>query len=62
MASYLSEYEKFLLEMREKHPEWEDEQREGLALLWNKQVSFAEQNAFREAADKQNAYPYDVNF
>lgn len=62
MAIYQSEFEKFQLEMRGKHPEWEGEQREGMALLWNKKVNFAELKAYREAADKQNSYPYDVNF
>ena len=62
MATYQSEYETFMLEMHRKHPEWEGEQRDGLALLWNKKVNFAEQQAFREAAEKQNSYPYDVNF
>lgn len=62
MAGYQSDYEKFLEEMRGKHPDWERAQREGLALLWNRKVDFAEQKAFREASEKQNAYPYDVNF
>lgn len=62
MAIYKSDYESFLEEMRGQHPEWEREQREGMALLWNKRVNFAEQKAFREAADIQNSYPYDVNF
>ncbi len=62
MASYQSDYEKFLNEMRGKYPEWEDGQREGMSLLWNKRVNLAEQKTFREAADKQGPYPYDVNF
>ena len=62
MAHYQSDYEKFLLEMREKHPEWENEQRKGLSLLWNKRVDLGEQKIFRETAEKQQAYPYDVNF
>ena len=62
MAIYQSEFEKFQLEMRSKHPEWESEQRQGMSLLWNKKVNFAELEAFRKVADKQNSYPYDVNF
>lgn len=62
MAGYQSDYEKFLEEMRAKHPEWEDEQRKGLALLWNKKVNFAELRSFGNAAERQNSYPYDVNF
>ena len=62
MAIYQSEFEKFQLEMRARHPEWESGQREGMSLLWNKKVNFSELKAFREADDKQNSYPYDVNF
>ena len=62
MADFQSDYEKFLHEMRARHPEWECEQREGLGLLWNRKVDFAELQAFRQAAEKQNSYPYDVNF
>ncbi len=62
MAGYQSDYEKFLQEMRAKHPEWSGEQRKGLNLLWNRKVNFAEQKVYKEASDKQHAYPYDVNF
>ncbi len=62
MAAYKSDYESFLEVMRGKQPEWEREQREGMALLWNKKVDFAEQKALRDAADKPRPYPYDVNF
>lgn len=62
MASYVSDYDKFLNEMREKHPEWAREQQEGLDLLWDRKVDPAEQKAFSEAGVKPRAYPYDVNF
>ena len=62
MAIYKSDYETFLQEMRGKHPEWEGEQRRGMALLWNKKIDFAEQKVWREATDKPHSYPYDVNF
>ncbi len=62
MAAYTSEYETFLQEMRGKHPEWEGEQRQGMALLRNKKIDFAEQKVLREATDKTHSYPYDVNF
>ena len=62
MAIYQSDYEKFLQEMRAQHPEWASEQRKGLNLLWNRKVNLSEQKAYREAADRQHAYPYDVNF
>ena len=62
MAGYLSDYGKFLEEMRQQHPEWEAQQREGLSLLWNKKVDLPELKTFRQAAEKQKSYPYDVNF
>lgn len=62
MAIYKSEYEKFLAEKRESHPDWADSQRDGLHLLWNKKVDFGEQKRWREAREAQKSYPYDVNF
>lgn len=62
MAIYQSDYEKFLQEMRAKHPEWAAEQRKGLNLLWNRKVNLSEQKIYCEVAEKQHPYPYDVNF
>jgi hypothetical protein len=62
MAIYRSEYEIFLEQMRARHPDWESGQREGLNLLWNKPVDFAELKSYGEASEKRKAYPYDVNF
>lgn len=62
MAAYQSDYEKFREEMLARHPEWERGQREGLNLLWNKKVNFAELESYRDADDRQKSYPYDVNF
>jgi hypothetical protein len=62
MSIYQSEYEKFQEEMRAKHPEWADGQREGIKLLWDKKVDFAELASYREIGEHKKAYPYDVNF
>ncbi|MDR3298897.1 MAG: DUF3460 family protein [Candidatus Accumulibacter sp.] len=62
MAIYQSEYEKFREEMRIQHPDWESAQREGLNLLWNGKVDFAELKSYGEASERKKAYPYDVNF
>ena len=63
MALYESEYTLFLKEMREKHPEWADEQREGMSILWDRPaVTPQEKEALGEAREAQRAYPYDVLF
>jgi hypothetical protein len=62
MAGYLSDYDQFLKEMRAKHPEWADEQRQGLARLWDRKLDRDEQKAFGDAAVKPKPYPYDTNF
>lgn len=60
--AYQSDYEKFLQEMRAEHPEWVGEQHKGLNLLWNRKINLAEQQGYKAVAEKQHAYPYDVNF
>ena len=62
MAGYESEYTVFMREMRAKHPEWADEQLAGRAILWDRPINLAEQEAFRKAKEANRAYPYDVNF
>ena len=62
MALYESEFTKFLREMRAQHPEWEKEQEEGLALLWDKKIDHEAEKKFRESTESQRPYPYDVTF
>ena len=62
MAIYQSEYEKFLNDMHKRHPEWVNEQRKGLNLLWGKKVVSADQRYSSNEIEKQRPYPYDVNF
>ncbi len=61
MAQYESEFTSFMREMLARHPEWVAEQDSGRALLWDRKVDLAEQEAFRAANVPQHAYPYDVN-
>ena len=62
MAGYESEYTVFMREMQAKHPEWADEQLAGRAILWDRPINLAEQEAFRKAKEPNRSYPYDVNF
>lgn len=61
-TSYESEHTKWMREMNTKNPHWEADQLAGRALLWDKQVSPAEQETLRAARQPQKSYPYDVNF
>ena len=62
MAGYESEYTVFMREMQAKHPEWADEQLAGRAILWDRPINLAEQEAFRKAKEPNRSYPYDANF
>lgn len=61
MALYESDHTKFMREMLEKHPEWLEDQRQGRALWWDKELPQDEQQGFAAAKVAQKAYPYDVN-
>ena len=62
MALYESEYTKFLREMRAQHPQWEKEQADGLALLWDRKIDREAEKKFEESTEPQRPYPYDVTF
>ena len=62
MALYESEYTKFMRDMLSKHPEWEEDQLAGRALLWDRMIDLAEQKTIRESSVMARSYPYDVNF
>ena len=58
-AMYESEHTKFIAELKKQHPEMEEGQRAGRALLWDKApISLAEQDQAAEARVKQQAYVY----
>ena len=61
MSAYESEFALFLRKMRDKHPEWVDEQRAGRALLWDKKVDFEELRRFSEASVHLEACHYDLD-
>ena len=60
MTPYESEFTGFLREMRQKHPEWLEQQRVGRALLWDKSVDFAELREFSAASVMPSACSYDL--
>jgi hypothetical protein len=61
MALYESDHTKFMREMLEKNPEWVEDQRQGRAIWWDKELPKEEQEAFKAGKVAQRAYPYDVN-
>ncbi len=62
MALYESDHTKFMREMLAKHPEWEEDQLTGRALLWDRKIDPVEQKANGESNVPNRSYPYDVNF
>ena len=62
MALYESDHTKFIRELEEKHPEWFEDRLVGRAILWDRKIDLAEQQAFIEANQASRPYPYDVNF
>lgn len=62
MALYESDHTIFMRELLAKHPEWQEDQRRGRAIWWDRKVDLASQKAQKEAAEPNRPYPYDVNF
>ncbi|HJW02010.1 MAG TPA: DUF3460 family protein [Azospira sp.] len=60
MALYESDHTKFMREMLEKNPQWVEDQRQGRALWWDKEISVDELQRNRESRVAQKPYPYDV--
>lgn len=60
MALYESDHTKFMREMLAQNPEWVEEQRQGRAIWWDKEISVDELQRNRESRVQQKAYPYDV--
>jgi hypothetical protein len=55
---YQSEVTQFLQQLKAQDPQLEARQREGRALLWDKNIDRSEQQAQREARVPQKAYVY----
>ena len=58
---YKSDATAFLEQLKKDHPHMEAGQREGRALLWDKQIDRDEGEAFREAKVAQKPYVYQTS-
>ena len=58
-SNYESEFTVFLKDLKKQKPDLEEKQRQGRALLWDKDAtSLADQTRREEATVKQQAYVY----
>lgn len=60
MAQYESEVTQFLRELKAQRPELEARQREGRALLWDRQLDADEQRRWADSRVPQQAYVYQT--
>ncbi len=58
---YESEATQFLLKLKEQRPHLEQGQREGRALLWDKELDREEQADFQAGRVAQKPYVYQTN-
>ena len=62
MAEYTSEFTRFLKHYKETHPETEQQQRAGRALLWEQPIRSLDEQQRRQASlIKQAPYVYQPN-
>lgn len=59
-ADYQSDTTQFIQQLKAQHPELEAQQRQGRALLWDKQVDRAVQAEFQAARVPQQPYVYQT--
>ena len=57
-AGYVSEFTKFLGEMKEQNPDLDRQQREGRAIWWDKDIDSELYKRFNESKLSQPAYVY----
>ena len=57
---YESDTTQFIHQLKARHPELEQQQREGRALLWDRPVDRAAQQDFRAARVPQKPYVYQT--
>jgi hypothetical protein len=57
-AGYVSDFTKFLQELREKNPDLDRQQREGRAIWWDKDVDPELYKRFNESTLPQPGYVY----
>ena len=60
MAHYESDVTKFLRDLKAQRPGIEARQREGRALLWDRQLDADEQRRWTESQVRQQAYVYQT--
>ena len=57
---YKSETTQFIESLKQQDPKLEQRQREGRALLWDKQIDRAAQQAFKQGRVAQKPYVYQT--
>jgi hypothetical protein len=57
---YQSDTTQFINQLKNQHPELDAQQQEGRALLWDKHLSRAEQQAFKDGRVAQKPYVYQT--
>lgn len=57
---YQSDTTQFINQLKTQHPELDTQQQEGRALLWDKQLSRDEQQAFKAGRVAQKPYVYQT--
>ena len=61
-SNFVSEYTEWMRAQMANNPAWEEDQRVGRALWWDKKQDVDTTARYAEAKVPAKAYPYDVNF
>lgn len=61
MAAYESDLTRFIRELKAKQPDLERRQREGRALLWDRQLDLEQLSRWRESKVPQQPYVYQAS-
>jgi len=57
---YESEHTKFMRQLMQLHPEYEEDQRKGRELWWDRPVDLEEERRFRQSGVPQLGYVYQI--
>ena len=60
MAAYESELTKFIRELKAKKPDIEQEQREGRAIFWDRELDLEQLKRWRDSKVPQQPYVYQT--
>jgi hypothetical protein len=60
ISNYVSDFEKFLYELKDRNPEIEQGQRTGRSILWDKDVDFEAMRRYGASRVPQPAYVYQT--